>query len=102
MITSVVSITLPFRVFPPESNRSTEIFLLDPAHKDFWTELTSRYAYSLVHAERYTEAIPLLKQALESNLGDRQRLFLYLGAALQAIGDDYNAKTALLAARAKG
>lgn len=56
-------------------------------------ELDKRHGYALVHVERYEEAVSILSRLLRSSrLEDEQRVRLYLGSALDALGESGQAR----------
>jgi tetratricopeptide (TPR) repeat protein len=73
--------------------------LADPQNNNFAAELRARHGCALVHANRPGEAIPLLRPLLASDqYDDVQRVQLYLGAALAAVGEPREAQMQLVAA----
>jgi tetratricopeptide (TPR) repeat protein len=50
-------------------------------------EFSERYGYALVHVERYEDAVRIFQRLLQSNpIADEQRVRLYVGRALTALG----------------
>lgn len=59
-------------------------------------EFGERYGYALVHVERYEEAVRIFRRLLQSNpIEGEQRVRLYLGTALAALGHWHEAQIEL-------
>jgi len=56
-------------------------------------EFQERFGYALVHVKRYQDAVSIFQRLLGSNrLQDEQRVRLFLGAALAALGHSREAR----------